>query len=264
MDDLTPDVFEQNAVLASIPPEELASLRPHLRTIELAREQQIYGPHEPIRDLYFPLHGMISIVAQMGSGDTAEVGVIGRESMTGLPVYEGARNLAFRVAVQIPGRAAVLEIDRWLAAQTRNPLVRVATERATHALLALVAQLAACNRTHDVEQRLARWLLGAKDAAATEPLELTQEYLSMMVGVQRPTVTLAAGTFQRDGLIEYRRGKIRIKDGDALLARACECYESVRSEQTRLVGNGQARHAGDGLLTSTGGGHGGRAEVRAS
>lgn len=253
MSTITPDVFEQNAVLAAIPTEELAALRPHLRTIELSREQQIYAPREPIRDLYFPLHGMISIVAQMGSGDTAEVGVIGRESMSGLPVYEGARNLGFRVAVQIPGRAAVLEIDRWLAAQTRDPLVRVATERATHALLALVAQLAACNRTHDVEQRLARWLLGARDAAATETLELTQEYLSMMVGVQRPTVTLAAGTFQRDGLIEYRRGKIRIKDADGLLARACECYESVRAEQTRLVGDGQRmHHALNGLSAAAG------------
>lgn len=254
MDDLTSDVLEQNAVLASLPPDELDALRPHFRTIELTREQQIYAPHEPIRDLYFPLHGMISVVAQMRSGDTAEVTVVGRDSMTGLPVYEGARNLGFRVAVQIPGRAAVLEFDRFLQAQNRNPLVRLAAERATHAMIALIAQLAACNRTHDVEQRLARWLLGAQDASAAKPLQLTQEYLSMMVGVQRPTVTLAAGTFQRDGLIEYRRGKINIKDADGLLARACECYESVRSEQRRLTGqpNLHARSNSDGIAIPAG------------
>lgn len=226
---------ERNAVLKALPADDLALLLPQLRRIELRREQQIYAPHEPIREVYFPTSGMISLIAQLGSGDQAEVGVIGRDGMSGLPIYEGARHLAFRAAVQIPGDALVADVRTIIDAQERSPRVRRVIERATSALIALIGQTAACNRSHDVERRLARWLLVSRDAAGEEALELTQEYLAMMIGVQRPTVTLAAGTFQRDGLIEYRRGKIRIRDAEALARRACECYDTVRSEHQRLL-----------------------------
>jgi len=201
----------------------------------MRREQQVYAPHEAIREVYFPVSGMISLVAQLGSGEQAEVGIIGRDGMSGLPLYAGARNLMFRAAVQIPGEALVADADVVVKAQERSPAVRQVIERATSSLIALMGQTAACNRAHDVEQRLARWLLVSRDAAGEEALELTQEYLAMMIGVQRPTVTLAAGAFQRDGLIEYRRGKIRIRDAAALARRACECYETVRREHERLL-----------------------------
>ena len=232
---MTAELYQRNAVLKALPAEDLATLLPQLRRIDLRREQQIYAPHEPIREVYFPTSGMISLVAQLGSGDQAEVGVIGRDSMSGLPLYAGARNLPFRAAVQIPGDALVADADAIVQAQDRSPRVRQTIERATSAFIALIGQTAACNRSHDVEQRLARWLLVSRDAAGEEALELTQEYLAMMIGVQRPTVTLAAGAFQRDGLIEYRRGKIRIRDAEALGRRACECYETVRNEHQRLL-----------------------------
>ena len=244
-DQMTEETSERNAVLRALPAEDLAHLLPQLRRIDMRREQQIYAPHEPIREVYFPTSGMISLIAQLGSGDQAEVGVIGRDGMTGLPLYEGARNLMFRSAVQIPGDALVADVHTILEAQERSPRVRRVIERATSALIALIGQTAACNRSHDVEQRLARWLLVSRDAAGEEALELTQEYLAMMIGVQRPTVTLAAGTFQRDGLIEYRRGKIRIRDAEALGRRACECYETVRNEHERLLSqNGHIAHDG--------------------
>lgn len=229
------DGYEKNAVLAALPADELSALRPHLRHVELRRAQQIYAPHATIHEVYFPLSGMISLVARLGSGEQAEVGVIGRDGMTGLPVYAGARNLACHVNVQIPGDALALETEHLVRAQDRSPAVRQVVERATTALIAVIAQTAACNRSHDVDQRLARWLLVSRDAAGDTALELTQEYLAMMIGVQRPTVTLAAGTFQRDGLIEYRRGKIRIRDAEALARRSCECYDVVRSEHRRLL-----------------------------
>ncbi|HEX4744020.1 MAG TPA: Crp/Fnr family transcriptional regulator [Candidatus Limnocylindria bacterium] len=224
-----------NAVLASFPAAELDTLRPHLRRVELRREQEIYAPHAIIREIYFPIAGLISMVAQLRSGEQAEVGVIGRQGMSGLPVYAGARNLGFRTAVQIPGEALVLDAELLVRAQDRSSALRRAIEIATSAHIALIAQTAACNRAHDVEQRLARWLLVSRDAADGAELELTQEYLAMMIGVQRPTVTLAAGTFQRDGLMDYRRGKIRIRDAAALEARSCECYEIVRDEHRRLL-----------------------------
>ena len=247
----TAELYERNAVLRAFPAEDLARLLPQLRRIDLRREQQIYAPHEQIREVYFPTSGMISLIAQLASGHQAEVGVIGRDGMTGLPLYEGARNLMFRAAVQIPGDALVADTHAIVDAQERSPRVRQVIERATGSLIALIAQTAACNRSHDVEQRLARWLLASRDAAGEEALELTQEYLAMMIGVQRPTVTLAAGSFQRDGLIEYRRGKIRIRDAGALARRACECYETVRAENERLLA--QDRHiAQDGNLSGDG------------
>jgi CRP-like cAMP-binding protein len=229
------DGYERNAVLKALPADELDRLLPQLRRVDLRREQQVYAPHEAIREVYFPVSGMISLVAQLGSGEQAEVGIIGRDGMSGLPLYAGARNLMFRAAVQIPGEALVADADVIVKAQERSPAVRQVFERATSSLIALIGQTAACNRAHDVEQRLARWLLVSRDAAGEESLELTQEYLAMMIGVQRPTVTLAAGAFQRDGLIEYRRGKIRIRDASALARRACECYETVRREHERLL-----------------------------
>ena len=222
-------------MLKALPADELDRLLPQLRRVEMRREQQIYAPHELIREVYFPTSGMISLVAQLGSGEHAEVGVIGRDGMSGLPIYAGARNLIFRAAVQIPGEALVADADLLVQTQDRSPHVRQVLERAASAFIALIGQTAACNRSHDVEQRLARWLLVSRDAAGEEAMELTQEYLAMMIGVQRPTVTLAAGAFQRDGLIEYRRGKIRIRDAEALARRACECYETVRSEHQRLL-----------------------------
>ena len=231
--------YERNAILAALPKDEVEKLEPHFRREELRREQQIYAPHEQIREVWFPVSGMISLIAQLGPGEQAEVGVVGREGMTGLPLYAGARNLAFRAAVQIPGEALVADLEVLLRAQEREPRVRQVMERATSAFVALISQTAACNRAHDVSQRLARWLLVSRDAAGEQALELTQEYLAMMIGVQRPTVTLAAGEFQRDGLIEYRRGKISIRDAAALARTACGCYETVRSEYRRLLDVGQ-------------------------
>ena len=236
---ITTDGYEGNGILAALPRDEIDKLEPHFRRAEMRREQEIYAPHEQIREVWFPVSGMISLVTQLGSGAQAEVGVVGREGMTGLPLYTGARNLAFRAAVQIPGEALVADIETILRAQDRDPRVRQVIERATSAFIALISQTAACNRAHDVSQRLARWLLVSRDAAGEQALELTQEYLAMMIGVQRPTVTLAAGEFQRDGLIEYRRGKIRIRDAAALERTACECYETVRNEYRRLLDLGQ-------------------------
>lgn len=241
MSPITTDGYDRNAVLAAFPTHEIEKLEPHFRRVELRRELQIYAPHEKISEVWFPLSGMISLTAQLGSGAQAEVGVVGREGVSGLPHYAGARNLAFRAAVQIPGEALVVDVDLILRAQERDPQVRQVLERATSAFIALISQTAACNRAHDVSQRLARWLLVSRDAAGEQALELTQEYLAMMIGVQRPTVTLAAGEFQRAGLIEYRRGKIRIRDAATLERTACECYETVRNEYRRLLDQGQPR-----------------------
>lgn len=235
MSDIANDHRDGNEVLSLLLDGWPDALSAHLQVVELKRGQRLYAPHDDIHEIYFPTSGLISIVATTAKGEATEVAVVGRAGLTGLPLYRGARNLALHVTVQIPGEAMTIGSGHLIDLIEREPLAARLLDRATHAYIALLAQTASCNRSHDVEQRLARWLLVGRDGAGTEMLELTQELLAVMIGVQRPTVTLAAGTFQRDGLIDYRRGRIRITDPVGLLRRSCECYETVRSEQRRVM-----------------------------
>lgn len=225
----------RNYILASLPEQDLSALTPHLRQGRVDRGQDIYAPGAPIRELYFPTSGLVSLVATLRSGRSIEVGTVAREGVTGPPVYPGARNPPYRVGGQIPGEGYFLDVERYLETYAASLAFRTAIERYLHVLMTMMSQTAACNGAHDVVQRLAKWLLVSHDASEGPEFGLTQEYLAIMIGVQRPTVTLAAGELQRAGLISYRRGKIRMHDRDAIAKRACECYETIRAEMSTLL-----------------------------
>lgn len=226
---------ESNLVLAAMSRTARETLESRLRPVELRKDQEIYAPHQAIRDVYFPLSGMISLIADLADGDTAEVGIVAREGMTGLPLYPEARNLRYRAAVQIPGQALAIGADDVRAVMESDAAVRRVIACATHAQIVVMSHTAACTRLHHIEQRLAWWLLASGDAAGHGPIALSQEYLAIMMGVQRPTVTLAAHKLQAEGLIRYSRAKITITGREQLESRACGCYLAVRSAQYALL-----------------------------
>jgi CRP-like cAMP-binding protein len=227
--------LQRNHVLACVPEAELEQLRPYMRQVTFTRDMEIHAASAPITEIFFPFSGMLSIIAYLKTGQSVEVGTVSREGFTGAPFHRGVHNLPYRIAAQISGAGVAVDADRFADLVERSEPVRNATQRYARALMTLMAQSTACNGAHGVEQRLAKWLLFSRDAAGTDDLELTQEYLATMIGVQRPTVTLAAGNLQQQGLIAYRRGKIRILDLPRLAERSCECYETVRSEVDRLM-----------------------------
>ena len=225
----------ENYLLGSLPAAELELLRARLRHSSVDREQELYAPGATIREIYFPISGLVSMVANLRSGRSVEVGAIGREGVTGLPLYPGAVNPPYRVYGQISGEGYVLSVDGYHELYGQSPSFRQSIERYLHVLMTMMAQTAACNGAHDVTQRLAKWLLISRDAADGPEFTLTQEYLATMIGVQRPTVTLAAGELQRAGLFSYRRGKIRLHDLEGIAQRACECYATTRTEMRALL-----------------------------
>lgn len=224
-----------NYLLGSLPAAELELLRPRLRHGSVDRDQELYAPGAAIRELYFPVCGLVSMVATLRSGRSIEVGAVAREGVTGLPLYPGATNPPYRVYGQIAGDGYFLSVDAYHELYAQSAAFRQCIERYLHVLMTLMAQTTACNGAHDVTQRLAKWLLISHDAADGPEFTLTQEYLATMIGVQRPTVTLAAGELQRAGLFSYRRGKVRLHDLEGIAQRACECYATIRAEMRALL-----------------------------
>jgi len=225
----------ENYLLGSLPAADLVLLRPRLRPGSVDREQDLYAPGAPIREIYFPTCGLVSMVATLRSGRSIEVGTVAREGVTGLPLYPGATNLPYLVCGQIAGEGYFLSVEDYHDIYTLSPAFRQSIERYLHVLMTVMAQTAACNGAHDVTQRLAKWLLISRDAADGPEFTLTQEYLAAMIGVQRPTVTLAAGELQRAGLFSYKRGKIRLHDLEGIAQRACECYATITTEMRALL-----------------------------
>lgn len=225
-----------NRLLAALPQEDYARLAPHLEVVDLAFKELIYRPDEPIRFVYFPLDGVVSLLATMADGAAVEVASVGREGMVGLPAFLGARSLAGQAFAQIPGRAARLGADALREATAASGPLRDLLQRYTQAMFDLVAQSAACNRLHPLDERLARWLLMTHDRLGADRFPLTQEFMGQMLGVRRASVSTAAAILQRAGLIRYARGRITVTDRAGLEAASCECYGVIRREFDRLLG----------------------------
>lgn len=225
----------ENYLLGSLPAAELELLRPRLRHGSVDRGHELYAPGATVREIYFPVSGLVSMVTTLRSGRSIEVGAVGREGVTGLPLYPGAVNPPYRVYGQIAGHGYFLSVDGYHELYAQSPAFRQSIERYLHVLMTMMSQISACNGAHDVTQRLAKWLLISHDAADGPEFTLTQEYLATMIGVQRPTVTLAAGELQRAGLFSYRRGKILLHDLEAIAQRACECHATFTAEVHALL-----------------------------
>jgi CRP-like cAMP-binding protein len=213
---------------------EARTLR-RLEQLHLKRRDSLYRPDVPITHAYFPLTGVASLVIDMEDGPSIEVGTMGNEGMVGMPLVLGSDRSSTHAYVQIEGefmRMTVAEFETELA---RNAVFADVTRRYAQGFFAQVAQSTACLRFHPVEQRLCRWILTCHDRVGQDRVELTQEFLAVMLGVQRPSVTLAATALQKAGLIRYRRGVIDVVDRAALETTACECYGIVRKEFERLL-----------------------------
>jgi CRP-like cAMP-binding protein len=225
-----------NRLLGLLPAKDYRRLRPHLERIPLDYRQSLYRARRPLGFVYFIETGVGSLVNTMANGEAAEVGTIGNEGMVGLPLLLGDDRAPTSVYVQVPGaglRMTAAQFDRELA---RSASMRTVMLRYAHALFNQVAQSAACNHFHSIQQRCCRWMLMTHDRMKSNEFLLTQEFLAMMLGVQRTGVSAAAGALKRLGLIRYRRGVVTILDRRGLQQRSCECYGVSRQEFDRLLG----------------------------
>ena len=226
----------RNRLLAALPAEDLARLRPRLERVELGVRQIVQVPDEPITAVYFPESGWISMLALLVDGNSAEVGTVGFEGMVGLPLLLGSDRSPTEAMVQAPGTFLRLGADVFQEERDRSAPLRTLLLRYALAFQVQVTQTAACNGHHALDQRLARWLLIAHDRAHGDEFPMTHEFLAMMLCVHRPGVTIAARLFQQAGLIRYGNGQITITDRAGLEAAACECHGVVHREFVRLLG----------------------------
>ena len=214
-----------NRLLAKLPEIEYRRLEPYLSFASLSMGEICYEAAEKIDTVYFPDTALISIVSILSDGLTTEVGLVGCTGMLGLPIILGSGYSQHRAIVQVPGSivkisALILKQEFDKGGELQKLLLGYIEDRMTE-----MAQLTICNSHHNLEERMARWLLMVQDLLQSDELPLTQEFIGQMLGVRRPTVTLTAGAFQRSGLIRYSRGKITVINRQALEEIACECYQ---------------------------------------
>ena len=218
-----------NRVLASLPAREYKRLQIHLEPIELNFGQVLYEPGKAIRHVYFPIDCLISLLTAVDKRRTLEVGMVGNEGMAGMPFILGMGVSGVRARVQGAGTALRRAAAPFRIEFDRNRSLQGALYRYTYALMAQVSQTAACNRFHEAEPRLSRWLLMTRDRVGSDEFPLTHEFLAHMLGVRREGVTEAASALKRRKLISYNRGKIRILDVRGLKASSCSCYQIVKT-----------------------------------
>jgi CRP-like cAMP-binding protein len=226
-----------NRLLSLLTDSDYERLRPHLSSVAFDYKRSLYEASRPIEHVYFPIEGVASLVITTADGSSAEVGTIGSEGFVGLPVCLGDREAPSSVYVQVPGTALGMDARLFRRELDHSPTLNLIMLRYAHAFFNQVAQSAACAHLHRVEQRCCRWLLMTRDRMATGNFLLTHEFLGMMLGVRRTTVTDVMGGLQKAGLIRYRRGHVTILDHEALQQRACECYHNSKTEFDRLLGD---------------------------
>jgi CRP-like cAMP-binding protein len=223
----------RNDLLVALPSLVYRRLARHLEPVALTFGQVLYEPGDRIRHVYFPTSGVISLLSVANANKAAEVGVVGNEGVIGASAAFGIDRSNTRAVVQAAGAAARIGSARLRKQLEGNASWYRELLRFTHALLHQSSQTAVCNRFHTVEARLARWLLATRDRVHSNYFHLTQEFISLMLGVRRVGVTVAAANLQNRRLIAYTRGNIQLVDPAGLEAAACECYAKVRETYRR-------------------------------
>ena len=226
----------RNKLLAGLPASEWERLQPHLEAMEFPLKYTFYEPDKLISDVYFVTRGVASLLTLMENGEAVEVSTIGHEGMVGLPLFLGAKTTPGLALMQVPGEGLRMSAEAFTREVRPGSALHSRLQLFTQALMIQMAQSSACNRLHSVEQRCSRWLLMTQDRAGSEEFQLTQEFLSQMLGVRRATVSEVASELQQQGLIQYRRGIITVLDRERLEANTCECYGIIASEFDRLLG----------------------------
>ena len=234
---ISAQTLEGNRLLALLSPETRRRMLPAFQLLTLEMSHLLYEPNEVITHIYFPLTAVTSVLSEMEDGTTVEVATVGREGMVGLSVFLGGETTFLRTIAQVPGMALSMEREDFLGLvkDTSSDLQPVLL-RYTQALFTQLAQQSACNRSHNMEERCARWILMTQDRVGKDEFPLTQEFLAYMLGSRRASVTLAAGILARAGLIRYTRGIIRVLDRARLEEATCECYGIIQREYERLIG----------------------------
>ncbi len=238
-----------NRLLGLLPPRDYQRLRPHLHRIPLEYKKSLYRANKPIEFVYFIETGVGSLVNTMKNGNAAEVGTIGNEGVVGLPIVFGDNRAPTSVYVQVPSAGLRMKAALFKKELTRSASMRAVMLHYAHAFFNQVAQSAACNQFHSIEQRCCRWMLMTRDRMQSDDFLLTQEFLAMMLGVQRTGVTAAAGALQRAGLICYKRGNVTIMNRRGLIRRSCECYAVSKREFDRLLGERSIRTVRSEMLS---------------
>jgi len=226
----------RNRILARLSSADKRRIASKLTRVDAVPRDSLYEPNKPFRYVYFPETAVASILTVLEDGTESEVATIGYEGMVGLPVFLGANRSYGRSFWQVPGEAYRLPVKVFKKETNRNGALNGNISLYTQVFFAQIAQTVGCNRMHNVTQRCARWLLVTHDRVPGDEFELTQQFLSQMLGIRRTGVSEVAGKLQRAGLIRYRRGRITILNRKRLEKTSCECYRVVRSEFDRLLG----------------------------
>lgn len=213
-----------------------AQFREGLESVELRLHAKVMRPDRPISHVYFPETGVLSHIQQMHNGSTVEVSLVGSDGMAGLAVYLGGVTFPVEVICSAPGTFLRMRSAEFRAEVARNPSLLRVLHGYTLAVLEIGAQSMGCDRFHSVEARAARWLLEMDDRVPQDKFTMTHEFLALILGVRRQTVSVVVSQFGRQGWIVYQRGHIEIIDRVGLETAACECYQVVRDEFARLVG----------------------------
>ena len=224
-----------NQLLASLVAPDFELLRPYLRVVEMVHRSVIAKADSLIQQAYFPHSGVISLVVPLESGLTIEVAMVGRDSVFGAAAAIDGRSTFVEVIVQLPGWASAIDVGHLKAAAQKSQTIREIFARHEEFITAQAQQAAACNATHTLPARMARWLLRVRDLTGSDQMNLTQEFLGQMTGVQRTSVSGIATILQDAGVIRYSRGRIEVTDLSGLEAMSCECHASLKARGRKLL-----------------------------
>lgn len=220
----------ENRLLASLPHAEYESLLPDLELVHLSKRKILYNQGDRVHSAYFPLNGVLSLLATTAAGEVVEVAMVGNEGMIGLPILLKVGVSPYQIQVQIPGVAVRISAHVMKREFLKGGHFQDVMLRHMHALLSHITQSAVCNRFHSLEARLCRWLLITRDRINSDTIDFTQEFLAHMLGCPRTGVTMVASTLQKARLIGYARGRIELLDVPGLERTSCECYKIIKTE----------------------------------
>jgi CRP-like cAMP-binding protein len=224
-----------NKLLAALPVEEYKHILPYLEPTSFSFGESVYEPSEQPNYAYFPTTSIVSLVYTMINGASAEMGMVGNEGLIGIALFMGGETGPNRTIVRHAGGAIRMKASTFREEFRRSDSFQRLSLRYTHALLNQISQRAVCNGLHSIEQRLACWLLMTQDRVGSEKLQVTQEFVSNLLGVRREGISLTTGSLRNKGVIGCKRGHIAILDRAGLESAACECYRVMKDEYDRLL-----------------------------
>ena len=230
-----PPKVPQNQILSKLPSEEFARLQEHASEAQFSLRDELFEPGDRLERVYFPLNVMFSLINVLDDGTAVEVMTVGREGFVGFTLLNEVSTARYKGMCQIAGTSLTMEAKKFLVLIEKMPDLRRRLRRYGQFANEVAAQSVACNSVHNVEQRLARWLLVTGDAVDSKTFDITQEFLSQMLAVRRAGVTNAMGSLERRALLEHRYGKVTLQDVEGLKKTSCECYRTIREKASELL-----------------------------